>query len=145
MLEHDRGAPVFSRGWWLQPDSDPAVRAEGQADGHFSSCQRTQQDYMIGVEFDRPNVRGCATRIWRKAQREGKWIEPLSAARSGRQWPACCLTPQSLSPRRGIIPRFCARICLRYLRQTCLKQFGIHLMFLVNPPYCSPALLHMLD
>jgi hypothetical protein len=54
------------------------------------------------------------------------------------------LTPQSLSPRRGI-SRLCARICLRYLRQTCLKQFGIHLMFLVNPPYCPPALLHMLD
>jgi hypothetical protein len=31
------------------------------------------------------------------------------------------------------------------LPQTCLKQFGIHLMFLVNPPYCPPALLHMLD
>src|SRR5262249_18046021 len=71
-----------------------------------------------------------------EAQRTPAGVEPLATARPRRPVPAGYLTPPDLHlPRPRPFWFAAAGFCLRLVPQTCPKQVGIRLMFLVNPRY----------
>ena len=137
MLEHDRDRAWRFAGRRLHADRHAEIGGDRQVDRHLDAAHRPAQHHPLAGELDHAHALVGGAVAGREPQREGERVEPLDTARPGRHGPAdCCLTPQDLSPRRVIPVRLAPpEFVPRSLPQTCRKQVGIRLMFLVNPRY----------
>ena len=136
MFEHDRHRAILVFGGRLHPDRHPEIGGDRDPDGHLDAAHGPSYDDPLARQLDHTDafVRGLVAD--RELHWKGKGVEPLVTARPGRCNPAeRCLTPQDTLPAGfpGHLPR--RKFVPRSLPQTCLKCFGIRLMFSVNPRY----------
>src|SRR5215470_18727937 len=101
MLEHDGDGARGRLRWKLNPDRYAEKGGNRKVDRHLDAAHIPAQHNAFAVQLDLPHPLVGAEVGGGEAQWEGEGVEPLVTARPRRRKPAgCCLTPQSLSPRR---------------------------------------------